>query len=104
VEANTTCTKLNSDNSTSKITAWTFYDARLLQPHSKARLVVFKAPEFAPPVYSKIIGCIRVRTSHDTKKTLWDVVNNNGGPYLGLVPAGCQFEAMHVDIRIITPE
>tara|TARA_R110002003_G_scaffold2994_2_gene24755 strand:+ start:2241 stop:2543 length:303 start_codon:yes stop_codon:yes gene_type:complete len=92
-----TVQQLRGDKSSFEITSWTEHYANMIPKHSKDRLVVFK-----PPTTSKFIGCIRVRDKDNTKSTVWDVVSKDG-QYIGLVPAGCQFEAMVVDIKIITP-
>lgn len=63
----------------------------------KKRLVVFR-----PKLPSRILGCVRVRDAQDQKKKVWDV-HNCGGIYMGLVPEECPFEAMVVEIRLITP-
>jgi hypothetical protein len=87
--------KLASDGKSFEITPWTKYDAKIVPCHTKDRLVVFR-----PPKNTEVFGCIRVRDEDNMK--LWDVVRD-AGLYVGLVPAGCVFEAMLVDTKIITP-
>jgi hypothetical protein len=50
---------------------------------------------------SALIGCIRVWEKDNTIITLWDIVNKDR-QFIRLVPAGCEFEAMLVDAKIIT--
>ncbi|KAK7178270.1 hypothetical protein PSPO01_15685 [Paraphaeosphaeria sporulosa] len=86
------------DESSFDVSPWTNYYADEVPEHTKDRLVVFKAPDL-----SDKLGCIRVRDKDDIKKTVWDVVGKKG-PYLGFVPAGSLFEAMVVDVKLITPK
>ncbi|KAF2182613.1 hypothetical protein K469DRAFT_586033, partial [Zopfia rhizophila CBS 207.26] len=81
-----------------EVDSWTHYYTDEVPKHAKDRVVVFKAPQS-----SLRIGCIRVRDKDDIKKTVWDVVGREG-MYIGLVPAGCPFEAMVVDVKLITPK
>jgi hypothetical protein len=67
---------------------------KIVPSDSKTRLIVFK-----PPKYHQKFGCIRVRDKNNTK--LWDVVEQ-AEHYVGLVPAGCMFEAMTVEAKIFT--
>ncbi|KAL6149734.1 hypothetical protein ACJQWK_02580 [Exserohilum turcicum] len=89
--------RLGGDKSSFEITPWIDYYTKIVPKHSEDRLIVFKPPKTSP-----LIGCIRVRDKDNTKRTLWDVVSKDRH-YIGLVPAGCQFEAMVVDAKIITP-
>lgn len=93
-EANTTLSKLKNKSSF-LVTPWTNYYTNLIPEHAEDRLVVFK-----PPETSQYFGCIRVK---DNTRTIWDVINKEG-QYIGRVPAGCRFEAMVVDVKIITPK
>jgi len=89
--------RLGGDQTSFEITPWTDYYTTIVPKHPEDRLIVFK-----PPKTSSLIGCIRVRVKDNTKITLWDIVSKDR-QYIGLVPAGCQFEAMVVDVKIITP-
>jgi hypothetical protein len=87
-----------------EVDSWTYYYTDEVSKHAKDRIVVFKAPESSTePESSSRIGCIRVRDKDDIKKTVWDVVGKEG-VYIGLVPAGCPFEAMVVVVKLITPK
>ncbi|POR32210.1 Uncharacterized protein TPAR_07591 [Tolypocladium paradoxum] len=59
-----------------------------------------------------LLGCIRVlegdenQKKQDDKKqgtetTVWEIMEAKG-VYAGLIPAGCRFEAMYVELRLIT--
>ncbi|OCK74895.1 hypothetical protein K432DRAFT_386534 [Lepidopterella palustris CBS 459.81] len=77
---------------------WTYYYTDMVPSHTKDRIVIFRAQ---PP--SKQLGCVRVRDKHDITKTIWDSVGKEG-IYMGDVPAGCPFEAMLVEVKLITPK
>jgi hypothetical protein len=74
---------------------WTYYYTRMVPSHTTERVVIFRAR--SP---SKNLGCVRVVDGQE--EMIWDVVNS-GGTYMGHVPAGCPFEAMLVEIKLITP-
>lgn len=86
------------NESSAEVDSWTYYYTDEVPNHSTDRVVVFKAPKS-----STRIGCIRVLDKDDIKKVVWDVVGREG-VYIGLVPAECPFEAMVVDVRLITPK
>jgi len=75
---------------------WTPYLAGMISGHHTQRLVVFKAG-----AGSKFIGCLRVLEAQDIKNMIWDKVRCEG-IWMGLVPENCPFEAMLVDIKLIT--
>ncbi|KAL8674150.1 MAG: hypothetical protein Q9168_001444 [Polycauliona sp. 1 TL-2023] len=74
---------------------WTYYNARLLEGHSKDRVVVFRARSPATT-----FGCVRVYDKQGGKK-LWDIDNQNG-LYMGRIPAECRFELMVIEVKFIT--
>lgn len=90
--------QLGGDEGSFEITPWINHNAKLIPDHTKDRLVVFK-----PPENTEKLGCIRVRDKDNIHLTLWDIVQKSG-LHVGLVPAGCKFEAMVVDTKIITPK
>jgi hypothetical protein len=75
---------------------WKYYHMDIVSGHTSERLVVFRA---RPP--SKRLGCVRVSKDQDLKEMIWDRYNCEG-IYIGHVPAGCPFEAMVVEIKLIT--
>lgn len=89
---------LELNESSTEIDSWMYYHTYEVPTHTKDRIVVFKTPQSCPQ-----IGCIRVRDKNNVKKTVWEVVGREGA-YIGLVPAGCPFEAMLVDVKLITPK
>ncbi|KAF1953188.1 hypothetical protein CC80DRAFT_596068 [Byssothecium circinans] len=93
------------NESSSEIDSWTYYYVDMIPAHEKDRIVVFKAPDesFHKPKGSPWFGCIRVLDKDDITKIVWDVVQREE-MYIGLVPAGCDFEAMVVVIKLITPK
>ncbi|THC89111.1 hypothetical protein EYZ11_011438 [Aspergillus tanneri] len=74
--------------------SWASYNVRLFESALTERLVLFR-----PPPSSKVFGCIRVRDGQRTVK--WEAVRKSG-LYMGFIPNGCHFEAMLVDVRLIT--
>ena len=78
-----------------EVTGWTNHYTALVVEHHTERLIVCR-----PQSKSRPIGCIRVRDKDDG--ILWEIVDKKD-VYVGIVPEGCQFEAMFVDVRIITP-
>lgn len=54
---------------------------------------------FRPPSKSKSLGCIRVR-GENTKK-IWEAVQKEG-VYIDYIPKSCSFEAMVVEVKLIT--
>ena len=83
---------------------WNYVHTKIIPSHSTERLVLFRphppSPDYPP---TPKIGCIRVRDKDDKTKKLWDIVNREG-IYMGHVPAGSRFEAMIVDVKLITPK
>jgi hypothetical protein len=75
---------------------WKYYHTDIVPGHTSERLVVFRAQ---PPF--KRLGCIRVLKDQNLEEMIWDRYNCEG-IYIGLVPAGCSFEAMVVEIKLIT--
>ena len=75
---------------------WKYYYTDIVSGHTSERLVVFRAQ---PP--STRLGCVRVLKDQDMKEMIWDRYNCEG-IYIGRVPAGCPFEAMVVEIKLIT--
>lgn len=77
---------------------------RVYESHSSDRIIIFQ-----PYKGQQMSGCIRVLKSEtssqgdatkERKGPVWDVVRTVGS-YAGLVPAGCPFEAMLVQVRFI---
>lgn len=68
---------------------------KMIQSHPKDRLVVFR-----PQLSRDLLGCIRVYKPGTTTK-LWDVFDTNG-TFIGIVPKDCAFEAMLVDLKLLT--
>jgi hypothetical protein len=64
---------------------------------TKDRIIVFRARE-----PSKQFGCIRVREKENLTQTVWDLVGKEG-IYIGVIPAECPFEAMLVEVMLMTP-
>jgi translation initiation factor IF-1 len=89
---------MGGDKSSFEVTPWTAYRAEIVLKHSQDRLVAFK-----PLKTSALIGCIRVREKDNTTIKLWDIVDKDG-QFIGLVPAGCEFEAMLVYAKMIIPK
>ncbi|CEL06323.1 hypothetical protein ASPCAL07429 [Aspergillus calidoustus] len=78
---------------------WTTHNAKLIEGHPTDRLIVFR-----PQKSSKLLGCIRVYEAETTvgKTTkLWDVFEVEG-TYIGKIPKDCPFEAMLVEVKLIT--
>jgi len=73
---------------------WTSYTVRLFDKTTVSRLILFR-----PLSSSKTLGCIRVISNQNSVK--WEVVQK-GGIFLGLVPPECTFEAMLVEVKLIT--
>lgn len=78
--------------------------ARIYDSDQSDRIILFK-----PQKGMSQFGCIRVLRSETTnqgeaarekKGPVWDLVRTVGS-YVGLVPAGCPFEAMVVQVRFI---
>ncbi|RSM14271.1 hypothetical protein BHE90_015237 [Fusarium euwallaceae] len=77
---------------------------RIYDSHPTDRIIHFRPHKGTPK-----FGCIRVLRSEtanqgeatkEKKGPVWDVVRAVGS-YVGLVPAGCPFEAMLVQVRFI---
>lgn len=77
---------------------------RIYDSHPTDRIIIFRPHKGTPK-----FGCIRVLRSEtanqgeatkEKKGPVWDVVRAVGS-YVGLVPAGCPFEAMLVQVRFI---
>jgi hypothetical protein len=77
---------------------------RVYESHPSDRIIIFQ-----PHSGQQMFGCIRVLRSEapnqaeatkERKGPVWDVVRAVGS-YAGLVPAGCPFEAMLVQVRFI---
>ncbi|KAL3468749.1 hypothetical protein BJX99DRAFT_105258 [Aspergillus californicus] len=78
---------------------WTAHNAKLIEGHPTDRLIVFR-----PQKSSKFLGCIRVYeagTTVGTTTKLWDVFEVEG-TYIGKIPRECPFEAMLVEVKLIT--
>jgi hypothetical protein len=75
--------------------AWTYCHARIIPSYDADRLVVFRPK---PP--SKVFGCIRVLDKEDTEM-IWEIMRQEGA-YIGRVPPGSSFEALLVEIKLIT--
>lgn len=67
----------------------------MVQSYPRDRLVVFR-----PQRSRELLGCIRVYKAGTTTK-LWDVFDTNG-IFIGKVPKDCAFEAMLVDVKLLT--
>ncbi|KAL2367880.1 hypothetical protein BDBG_07304 [Blastomyces gilchristii SLH14081] len=74
---------------------WTPYMVKMIQGHPTDRLIVFR-----PQTSNKVLGCIRVYKAGTTTK-IWDVYDTNG-TFIGKVPKNCAFEAMLVEVKLIT--
>lgn len=74
---------------------WTSYTVKLMPGYPADRLIVFR-----PQQSRKLLGCIRVYKAGTTTK-IWDVYDTDG-TFIGIVPKDCTFEAMVVDIKLIT--
>jgi hypothetical protein len=75
---------------------WKYYYTDIIPGHTSERLVVFRPH---PPATK--LGCVRVLKAENMKEMIWDRYNCEG-IYIGRVPAGCPFEAMVVEIKLIT--
>lgn len=67
----------------------------MVQSFPADRLIVFR-----PQQSSKLLGCIRVYKAGTTTK-LWDVFDTDG-IFIGKVPKDCAFEAMLVQVKMLT--
>ncbi|PYH75348.1 hypothetical protein BO82DRAFT_360095 [Aspergillus uvarum CBS 121591] len=74
---------------------WTPYTIKVVQGIPVDRLVVFR-----PHESNKLLGCIRVYRAGTTTK-LWDVFETDG-IFIGKVPKDCAFEAMLVQVKMLT--
>jgi hypothetical protein len=74
---------------------WTPYDAKLIDGRPTDRLIVFR-----PQKLRSHLGCIRVYEA-GTNTKLWDVFQAKGS-YIGKIPKNCSFEAMLVEVKLIT--
>jgi len=90
-------TKFGSTFQNVEITPWTFYSTDIVPSHSTDRVVVFR-----PQSPNHTFGCIRVRKKGNNEKD-WDLVAKET-VYMGLVGADCRFEAMDVELKLITPK
>lgn len=95
------------------ISKFTAVTARLFDAHPKDRIVVFRNAQA-----SEFFGVIRVleKETGDTGSTseekhehddtekksrcIWENVRGRG-TFIGLIPAGCRFEAMYVEVKSI---
>ncbi|KAK1762500.1 hypothetical protein QBC33DRAFT_281630 [Phialemonium atrogriseum] len=86
----------------------------LFKAHPTDRVIVFR-----PQAGLEGFGCIRIRVlkkdeddkhgdrdkqnKHKVTKnaTVWEKVRGKGA-YIGMIPAGCRFEAMYVDVNLVT--
>jgi len=75
---------------------WTYYHARIVPSHTTERLVVLR-----PKPKSKVFGCVRVLDEQNNEEMIWEVVQKEGA-YIGHVPAQCSFEALLVEVKLIT--
>ncbi|KAH8654682.1 hypothetical protein BGZ61DRAFT_203708 [Ilyonectria robusta] len=76
---------------------------QLFEPHPTNRVIVFRNREG-----TEGFGCIRVlkreyngEERHRKVGTVWENVRGKGS-YMGVIPAGCRFEAMYVELRLVT--
>jgi len=72
---------------------WTWHHTKLVPSTTEDRIVVFR-----PKVGRKNFGVVRVRDKEKVKQ--WDEMEGRG-LWVGRVPAGCFFEAMLVEIKLI---
>lgn len=67
----------------------------MIKEHATDRLIIFR-----PLRDKRLLGCIRVYRAGSTAK-LWDEFDTDG-TFIGKIPKGCPFEAMSVEIKLIT--
>ncbi|PYH80611.1 hypothetical protein BO82DRAFT_355324 [Aspergillus uvarum CBS 121591] len=70
----------------------------MVEGYRNKRVVIFR-----PAPFDKWLGCIRARNGSNFKEIIWDAVNLEN-IYMGLLPANCPFEAMLVEIKLVTAE